>query len=434
MKFELPRGTRDLESEEYGMIEFTKQKFLETSELFGFKIMEPSPLEMLSTLEAKSGPSIGNEIYSFRDKGGRDIALRFDLTVGLTRYVAARRDLRLPVKLSSFGNVWRYDEPQMGRYRWFHQWDVEIYDSFSVESDAEVIEFTKAYLDAIQLKDTVIEVCDRELLEDYIRNKLGIGDDHALMEMLRVVDKVPKKGEKAVVEEYSGKGFDAEKLHELIELSTVKGDADAVAGDERVKGLSKISKITALMDSLKSRGVRNARINMGIVRGLDYYSGIVFEVFDKSGDLGALVGGGRYDTLTAAFGRSDIGATGAAGGIERLVSALLKHGYASAAGRRGAEQRIFVAYAQDNLRERAINLTSSLRSNGVPAEFDIAGRSLKKQLEETSKRGYNFAAILAPEELARNELILRDMGKGTEIRMKMDDLLKDPRSVLQNLA
>ncbi|MGH9934141.1 MAG: ATP phosphoribosyltransferase regulatory subunit, partial [Nitrososphaerales archaeon] len=185
MKFELPRGMRDLEPEEYKTVELLKQKFFDASELFGFKFMEPSPIEMLSTLEAKSGPSIGNEIYSFKDKGGRDVALRFDLTIGLTRYVAARRDLRLPVKLSSFGGMWRYDEPQMGRYRWFHQWDVEIYDSFNVESDAEIIEFTKTYLEMIGLNDTVIDVCDRELLEDFIRDKLMVQDHDKLIEMLR---------------------------------------------------------------------------------------------------------------------------------------------------------------------------------------------------------------------------------------------------------
>ncbi|MGH9933756.1 MAG: histidine--tRNA ligase, partial [Nitrososphaerales archaeon] len=360
--------------------------------------------------------------------GGRDLALRFDLTIGLTRYVAARRDLRLPVKLSSFGGMWRYDEPQMGRYRWFHQWDVEIYDSFNVESDAEIIEFTKTYLEMIGLNDTVIDVCDRELLEDFIRNKLMVQDHDKLMEMLRAVDKVPKKGAKAVIDEYTAKGFDAQKLQKLIDLSTVKGSADEVLQDDHIKGLNKIGKLTNLLDSLKSRGVNNARINMGIVRGLDYYSGIVFEAFDKSFDIGALVGGGRYDTLTAALGRSDIGATGAAGGIERIVSVLLKRGITSA--KSSTKPRVYVAYAQEDLKQRAINLASSLRTNGIAAEFDIAGRALKKQLEEASKREYAFTAIITPEELAKNQLIIRDMKKGSENKIKLDDFLDNPASVL----
>ncbi len=429
MKFELPRGMRDLEPEEYKVIEMIKQKFFEASELFGFNFMEPSPIEMLSTLEAKSGPSIRNEIYGFKDKGERDVALRFDLTVGLTRYVVARRDLRLPVKLSSFGSMWRYDEPQMGRYRWFHQWDVEIYDSFNIESDAEIIEFTKKYLGMIGLKDTIIDICDRELLEDFIRNKLEIQDHDTLIEMLRAVDKVSKKGDKAVIDEYSRKGFDIQKLRKLIDLSTVKGKIDEVLEDERVKSLSKINRLASLLDSLELRGVKNARINMGIVRGLDYYSGMVFEAFDKSIDVGALVGGGRYDTLTAALGRSDIGATGAAGGIERIVHVLSKRGLTAA--KSSIKPRVYVVYAQEELRQRAINLTSSLRTKGVAAEFDITGRSLKKQLEEAAKKEYGFTAILAPEELSRNELIIRNMTKGSESRIKLDIFLNDPSSALQ---
>lgn len=428
MKFELPRGMRDLEPEEYRVIELIKQKFFEASELFGFKYMEPSPIEMLSTLEAKSGPTIEKEIYSFKDKGGRDVALRFDLTVGLTRYVVERRDLRLPVKLSSFGSMWRYDEPQMGRYRWFHQWDVEIYDSFNPESDAEIIEFTKVYLDMIGLKDTIIDICDRELLEDFIRNKLGINDHDTVIDMLRAADKVSKKGEKAVIDEYSAKGFDAQKLQKLIELSTVKGSIDEVLDDDRVKDLSKISKLNNLLDSLELRGVKNARINMGVVRGIDYYSGIVFEAFDKVSDVGALVGGGRYDTLTAALGRSDIGATGAAGGIERIVHVMLNRKLTVV--KQPTKPRVYVAYAHEDLRQRAISIASSLRMNGISAEFDIADRPLKKQLEEASKKEYAFTAILAPEELSKNELIIRNMTEGSENRVKIDTFLSKPSSIL----
>lgn len=141
VKLELPRGMRDIEVDEFANISYVRDKFIETAKLFNFQLTEPSPLEMLSTLEAKGGAAISNEIYAFRDKGNRDVALRFDLTIGLTRYVASRRDLKMPAKLAAFAGVWRYDEPQAGRYRYFHQWDVEVYGPFSQESDAEVIAF-----------------------------------------------------------------------------------------------------------------------------------------------------------------------------------------------------------------------------------------------------------------------------------------------------
>ncbi len=417
---------RDLEPKEYQMIELIKRKFFDTVELFGFNLMEPSPIESLSTLEAKSGPAIGQEIYGFKDKGGRDVALRFDLTIGLTRYVTSRRDMRLPVKLASFGGMFRYDEPQLGRYRWFHQWDVEIYDSFNIESDAEIIEFTAMYLESLGL-DAVIDICDRELLEDFIRNKLHINDESTLLEMLRAVDKVPKKGDKAVLKEYSEKGFDVKKLEELLGLSTLKGDADKVLSDDRIKNLNKISKLNEIMDSLNARGVKNAKINMGIVRGLDYYSGVVFEAFDKSGEMGALVGGGRYDTLTAAFGRSDMGATGVAGGIERIVSILLKKGF----DLKPSNKSVYVAYTHDDLKQQATTFASSLRRNGIAAEFDMSGHTLKKQLEEASKKGYTFTTILAPEELRENKLIVRNMESGAEVKKKWDDVTKDPKTILE---
>jgi len=417
---------RDVEPEEYQTIELIKRKFFDTAELFGFNLMEPSPLESLSTLEAKSGPAIGKEIYGFKDKGGRDVALRFDLTIGLTRYVTSRRDMRLPIKLASFGGMFRYDEPQLGRYRWFHQWDVEIYDSFNTESDAEVIEFTAMYLDSLGL-DTVIDICDRELLEDFIRSKLHISDDDMVLEMLRAVDKVPKKGERVVLKEYSEKGFDVKKLKELLELSMVKGDMDKILSDDRVRNLNKIGKLDDVMDSLKARGVKNAKINMGIVRGLDYYSGIVFEAFDRSGDMGALVGGGRYDALTAAFGRTDIGATGAAGGIERIVSILLKKGLAS----RPSNESVYVVYANVDLKQKATNMVAHLRRNRIISEFDMSNRPLKKQLEEASKRGYMFTAILAPEEISRNELIVRNMESGSEVKVKLDEFMKEPKAALK---
>ena len=119
---------RDLTGNDSYYVDYIKRKFFEVVSTYNFQILEPSPLELLSTLEVKSGSSIINEIYGFTDKGGRSIALRYDLTVGMTRFATSRRDMRLPIKLASFGGVWRYDEPQAGRYRYFYQWDIELYD------------------------------------------------------------------------------------------------------------------------------------------------------------------------------------------------------------------------------------------------------------------------------------------------------------------
>jgi len=152
---ELPRGMKDFDMDEMIKIEYVRQIFLETSKAFRFNLIEPSPIELLSVLEAKSGPSIRDEIYQFKDKGDREVALRFDFTVGLTRYATSQKNLKLPAKFSSFGCVWRYDEPQKGRYRFFHQWNIETFRRKDIrlrknlEYDAEIIEFTSRITDSI---------------------------------------------------------------------------------------------------------------------------------------------------------------------------------------------------------------------------------------------------------------------------------------------
>jgi histidyl-tRNA synthetase len=410
---------RDLEQEELYNINYIEEKFLETATLFNFKIMEPSPIEMLSTLETKSGTNISNEIYSFSDKGDRKVALRFDLTIGLTRFVTARRDLKLPAKLATFAGVWRYDEPQAGRYRYFHQWDIEIYGSFSHESDAEVIEFVSVFLKKLGLKVS-IEINDRQLMEEFVRHQLGIEDEYKILEMFRAIDKVPKKGTNAVLEEYKDK-IECSTLQRLIDLSTRNGTiAKVVESQGDLKELTNFTRLAKLMDSLKARGVNNARVNLGIVRGLDYYSGLVFEAFDPSLEMGALVGGGRYDRLTDAFGRRDIGATGAAGGVERIAIALQKHGILKSE----PKPLVYVAYISDDMGERVLELVSNLRNSGVITDYDLQGRTLRKQLDDASTKGALITVIVAPDEIKYGQVTVRLMKDGSESRLSINDLAK----------
>ncbi|MEM4277952.1 MAG: histidine--tRNA ligase [Candidatus Nitrosocaldus sp.] len=430
MRFELPRGMRDIEDEEYMLIEHLRHRFIETARLFGFSMVEPSPVELLSTLEAKSGPMISNEIYAFKDKAGRDIALRFDLTVGLTRYVAGRRDLKMPIKLAAFGPVWRYDEPQMGRYRWFHQWDVEVYDNFNIESDAEVIEFTKYYFDSLGIP-VRIEISDRKMLEGMIRKRLGVEDEQMVLDMLRAVDKLSKKSKDAIIQEYTAKGIDVGRLRSLLEMIVgLRGSIDDILSSDHLKGIDiDASRLTALVDSLKARGIGDMVVNMSIVRGLDYYSSIVFEVFSEKSNL-ALVGGGRYDVLPEVFGRKDIGATGAAGGIERLVLLLkdMRYGSDILYGNDKARASIFVAYTDDRLKGDAMMLTSNLRRKGVKSECIAA--SLKRQLDYASSKGYRFAAILTDRMSRENIVVLKDMIDGSERTVQFNALLTNPSAAI----
>ena len=430
---ELPRGMKDFDQAELEKIELVRTNFLEISKLFGFKRIEPSPIELLSTLEAKSGPAIRDEIYYFKDKGDREVALRFDFTVGLTRYVVSQKSLKLPAKISSFGGVWRYDEPQKGRYRFFHQWNIEIYGKPSIESEAEVIEFTSRLFDTLGLKHIIIDINHRNLVESYIKRVFQTDDKATVSDILRAVDKISKKSENEILSEYQKKGYSKGNLGKILEFSNIKGTMQEVK-QKLTSILSDFSNsaifgsdvesswlhLQNLWDSLQNRDVKNIRINFGIVRGLDYYSGMVFEVFDEKSDLGALAGGGRYDSLVKAFGREDLGATGVAGGVERIILTMEKQ---EKIAKVDSSKLVSVLYANDEMQKEAMKIASQIRQKGISVYIDLIGKSLKKQMEMASNSKY--AVIVAPEESHNKLIILRNMITHQEERISIIKFLNE---------
>jgi len=414
---------KDFDRDEMIKIEYVRQIFLETAKAFGFDLIEPSPIELLSVLEAKSGPSIRDEIYQFKDKGDREVALRFDFTVGLTRYATSQKNLKLPAKFSSFGGVWRYDEPQKGRYRFFHQWNIETFGNLNTEHDAETIEFTSRFFDNLKLQNISIDINHRKLVESYI-NQVFESNETTLHDIFRAVDKTQKKSKDEILQEYKQKGHSPEKLEKILEFSNLKGTPSEIEQSLDTSSLDGWNELCNLYDSLKNRGVDNIRINFGIVRGLDYYSGIVFEAFDTTSDLGALVGGGRYDNLPNAFGRNDLGATGVAGGVERIILRLDEQGISCIP----SNDTTSVLYVNDELKSDAINCASKLRKLGITVNIDLTTKSLKKQMEISSSS--KFSIIFAPEEFARGRVVLRNMIDRTEKQISLDELITDPKSVL----
>jgi histidyl-tRNA synthetase len=411
MKFQLPRGMRDLEPDEYKDINVIRNTFIESARIFNFMLMEPSPLELLSTLEAKSGPSITKEIYNFVDKGDRKIALRFDLTIGLTRYFVSRRDLKIPTKIASFGGVWRYDEPQAGRYRFFHQWDIEIYGPSIIESDTEIIEFTSIFLQKLGLRNILIDISSRNLIEEYIKNILKISNDEELFEIFRAIDKIPKKGKDNVLKEYNER-IDSEVLENVINFAEKKGSFKELDGAMKSLKLKSWTEIEKISRSLSNKGINNIRINLGIVRGLDYYSGIVFEAVDTGNNLGSLVGGGRYNKLTDAFGRKEVGAIGAAGGVERIVLAMKQQGIFKKDQNDEFEDLNYIVYDSIEIFDNVERLASYLRRNDFPVDYDLLGRSFSKQIAEAENRKSKKIIILSKENLEKNgEVLLRDAVK-----------------------
>jgi histidyl-tRNA synthetase len=408
---------RDLPPEDYAYLQKVRAAFEDLAEIYGFSLMEPSPIELLETLEAKSGPAIRNEIFLFKDRGDRDVGLRFDLTVGLTRYILSHRELRLPVKVGAFSQMWRYDEPQHGRYRSFYQWDTEVFGSADVEADAEVIEFTGHLFDKLGLTDKVIEVGDRQVVEQFIRKNLHVEENSLVNDLLRAVDKVERRGSEVVFKDALQGKITEEQLRQLLDHVSMNEPSEKTLA--RISETSEQSRLPEVMDALKSRNVSGVQLNLGIVRGLDYYSGIVFEVKDKgSPDLGALAGGGRYDALTRAFGRADIAATGAAGGVERTLIALQRRKLGPKLLR-----PIHVLYATPNARRQSHALAGLLRQAGLHAEAELAERSLSNQLKVAAASNAAFAVIVGEKELATGKVTLRDMTTGKQETIPQSELV-----------
>jgi len=412
---------KDLQYEELRNISFIRDKFVETAEIFDFNLIEPSTLELLSTLEAKSGPSIIQETYSFTDKGGRNIALRFDLTIGLSRFVSMRRDLKLPIKLSSFGGVWRYDEPQLGRYRYFHQWDIEIFGSANVDADAEVIEFVSFFLRKLGI-DFVIAINHRGILEEYLSKFLAINDNSIVSEMLRAVDKLSKKSSEQIINEYRDR-LDSNSLQKFIEFVSFNGAPEKILHNDTVRAFESSNTLSMLFDSLKSRQAKNIIVDLSIVRGLDYYSGIVFEAKEQSSQIGTLVGGGRYDKLTEAFSRKDLHATGAAGGVERILTAMKVKS-------EKIPQRplIYIAYSSQKEKTLALGIVSILRNLGYSVDYDLNNRTLNKQFHDASLKNALAIVIVNLDEFKKGIVTIKTGVKEqkqsiTEIGKYLDQII-----------
>jgi len=414
---------KDFEASEHANIEHIRSHFKQLSNLYRFSFMDPSPMELLSVLETKSGPAIKDEIYFFKDKGDREVALRFDFTVGLTRYATSQKSMRLPAKISSFGGVFRYDEPQKGRYRYFHQWDIEVYGKPGIESEAEIIEFTSRLFDSLLLKDITIDINHRSLVESYINKIFDSKNPELAADILRAIDKTQKKSRQEIIDEFKDR-YDTEKLEKILDFSQIKGDIKEIEQKIDTTSLDSWDYLKELFDSLENRGVSNVRINFGIVRGLDYYSGTVFEVFDKNSTLGALAGGGRYDSLTKAFGRDDIGATGVAGGVERIILTMQEQNIISDT----IQPHVSVLYVNEEMQKVAMSIASLLRLANIPTTIDISGKQFKKQMDQAADS--RFCVIVGPKELEQGKVVVRDMKSGDESKIDIETITDDPVSVL----
>jgi histidyl-tRNA synthetase len=417
---------RDIDPEEMTRRIWLYDKIREVVLRYGFQLVEPSTVENLSTLEAKSGPSIRDEIYWFKDKAERSIGLRFDLTVGLARMVASRSDLPEPIKYATIGGNWRYDEPQFGRYRYFTQWDVEIFGSPNPLADAEVICVGADILDNVGLKDFRIRISNRKLTEAYL-NELGVRSSEKLDQTLRIIDKIRKVSRKELEKEFTAAEINSETVEKIIEFISICGSPREVL--KRVAELNfseknakiAIENLQILAESLDAFGRSDCCLyDLSIVRGISYYDGIVFEAYDKNEEVGAIFGGGRYDGLCKIYGKRDLPATGVAGGIERLMLSLEK---ANLFPKRRPVAKVFIATVQNEVIPDAIKITKLLRDNNIATEMDLKGRSLSKQLEYVDASKIPYLIVLGRRELESRTLKIKNTMTRTERETQLNGLV-----------
>jgi len=428
-QFSTPRGMRDIEPQETAKRVWVEAKVAEVLQRYGFKMMEPTPIEHLETLEAKSGPQIREEIYWFVDKAGRNLGLRFDLTVGMARMVANRLDLPEPIKLCAIADSWRYDEPQFARYRHFRQWDAEIFGTADPLADAETICVGMDALESVGLREYEIRISHRKLVEAFLR-KIGLEDRTQIDRALIAIDKLSKLPETQVIEEFRKSGLSQEQIEATRELCSLKGSPERVLPElERLfREDASIeifrSELIRLADALKSFNRMDRCIyDLSVVRGIGYYDGIVFEAYDKGGeDIGSIFGGGRYDRLCAIYGKRDMPATGVAGGIERLMISLER---SSLYPKLPETPEVFVASATADVLSKAWETVAMLRQAGVSADFDLKERSLEKQLEYADSMRIPYVVVIGRRELERGLVKLRDMQGRKEKEIRIEDITKE---------
>src|SRR6059058_3503726 len=425
---------KDIEPEEMTKRIWLADKIRQVLWSYGFQLLEPSPVENLETLEAKSGPGVREEIYWFEDKAGRNLGLRFDLTVGMTRMVANRFDLPEPIKIGSIGGVWRYDEPQFARYRYHTQWDAEIYGVAEQSADAEIIAVGSEILDSVGLTDHEVRVSNRKLVEGFLQS-IDVRSQEQLERMLRIVDGMGKKGPEASEAELGRAGLSKEKVKRVIGFADISGKPNEVLPSLENKlpknemislGLRELTGTIETVDSLGKTS--KVQIDLGIVRGISYYDGTVFEAYDQAGeDVGAVFGGGRFDKLCRTYGKRDMPATGVAGGFERLMISLEKKALFP-----DLEQnpQVYVAIAGEDVRDETIKVMRALRDSGLRADRDLKERPLKKQMDYAASAKVRIIVIVGPRELKEGNVRLRDMKTGEERNVPKNRVVEEMAKIL----
>lgn len=415
---------------------FLKAELLQTItgvfESFGFVPIETPHLEYADVLSQQGGDEIGKQLYAFKDHGGRDVALRFDLTVPLARFITQHRHcLTLPFKRYAVGNVFRGERAQKGRYREFTQCDFDFIGSKSIASDSEILQIIDEIMRRLEVGSFKILINHRGILNG-ICEHLGI---QRVDETLRIIDKLEKIGKEGVKGELQSiLMLSEEKIDSLLEFVSIRQEGGfgeffssiAYLKDFNPTLQSAIEDLEELGKILECVGVDSAQINFSIARGLGYYTGIIYEtILEGMPSIGSVCSGGRYDFLTQAFSKEALSGVGASVGLDRLMVALEE--ILKLHSPKTKAQILCIAMQKEHM-PLVQKIAQTLRSQFIPSEVYPDLAKLSKVLSYANSKQFAFVAIVGENEAKEGRITLKDLQSGEQTTQDLKEIVEILRS------
>lgn len=395
----------------------------EAAEEFGFRQIDAPSVERADLYRVKSGEELMDQMYSFEDKGDREISLIPEQTPTRARMVQQRKDLKTPIKWYDTSKRWRYENVQKGRDREFFQGDFDIFGVRSVEADAEIIACAARIYQKLDLADRVdFLVNDRKLLESILESH-GIGNTE---EVMQVVDDKEKMDREEFLEQLKDAGLSKDQAYEVNDITNISGpisDQIPKLRDQAPEDAQEaVDRMESLSDALEAYGVAGVcRLDLSIVRGLAYYTGLVFEAFDSEGELRALFGGGRYDDLVGMFGGQEVPAVGFAFGYSTTIELLKKE---ERWPLKQVETDVYVLNVSESVRDTGLEIARELRSNGLTVETDLTGRGFGSQLDYADGMNAKRVLIVGERDLENDEVTVKDMASGKEEQVDREEVVE----------
>ena len=415
MNIQSVKGTRDFYPEDMARRNFIADLWKEVSIRNGFVEYDGPIFEYLAMYQQKSGDEIASQLFAFEDRGGRMLAIRPEITPTLARMVNQRINaLSRPIKWFSSPRLCRAERPQKGRLREFFQWNIDIIGIEDCLADAEIIFCAADFLLAAGMTadDFVVRISSRRLIAAMLEY-FGVEKEklNAVYAILDKKSKIPQDAFEKMLEEAVADSGRRQKILELMSIDSLDKLGGIAGADENAN--KAIDELKKLFGWLATMGIADlCKFDIGIVRGLAYYTGIVFEIYDKAGDMRAICGGGRYDNLLADFGGQKITATGCGMGDCVLGIILEEKGLLKNLAVANSID-YFVAFAEESLQNDALKLIAKLRRAGAKADFSYKGGALGKQMKQASAVNASKCVIIG-QEYQTGQLVVKNMADGSQ--------------------